>query len=950
MSDAARWGHAKQLFDAALGRAPAERSAYLDAACADAEMRREVESLLASHDRAGDFLETPARAAPLVLAPGTRLGPYEILGIIGSGGMGDVYRAHDTRLGREVALKVLPREMAADPERRRRFEEEARAASALSHPNIVAVYDAGLHEGTPFIVTELLLGQSLADRAAQGALPLRKALDCAAQVARGLSAAHERGIVHRDVKPANLFLTEQGQVKILDFGIARREATAAMARSGGGRTPGTVPGLVLGTVGYMSPEQVRGEAVDARSDQFSLGCVLYELLSGQAPFRRPSAAQTMAAVLETEPPPLHEGNARVPRPVAWVVERCLAKDPQDRYGSTSDLARDLELALGRLSEISALPPTRPARIGLARAALLTGALLTVGALGFWARPLPPSIPSVRYLTFSGRDSSPAAAPDGKTIAFSSSRDGRHRIWVMQLATGAEVPLTAGEDDHPRFSPDGAVILFARRDGERVSLFRVPSVGGEPRKLVDDALYGDLAPDGRRLAFVRQSATASGISSVLSLAAEDGSNVRELARFDAGAFVHPRWSPSGRTIALTESRLQLGAPSVIALVDADTGVVRSLPQPGVGGVWPAGLVWAGERELLCAQPDSVVGQQTSTSSRIVALDLASRRTRALLSSPVDTLAIGVLGPARLVYEARSLRQNLRRIALSSAPASAESWLTRGSSVDRQPVFSAGADHVAFSSNRSGNLDLWIVSRSTGALRRLTDDAAQDFDPGFLPDGRLVWSSNRSGHFEIWMAEKDGTAARQLSRDGVDAENPVATPDGQWILYASANPSNRGIVKISTDGNEASLLVPGNNLLPEISPDGQYVAFVADQGSERAALRVARVEDGERASFAIPLPAWIAGGTIDQGRCRWLPGGRELAYVGREPSGSHVVYAQEFAVGRDTARSRRRLASLAPDLDAESLAVSADGRELIVSFREQLFDIMLADDVAGLRQGP
>ncbi|HET8644765.1 MAG TPA: protein kinase, partial [Vicinamibacteria bacterium] len=553
MPDASRWPLVKELFQAALDRPPAERAAFLDQACPDADLRAEVQSLLASHDQAGAFMEAPVTApgarAEATLAPGTRLGPYAITAAVGSGGMGEVYRARDERLGREVAVKVLPRDLAADPGRRRRFEQEARAASALNHPNIVAVYDARCDDEVPFMVTELLHGQALDAWLQQGPLPVRKALDCALQAARGLSAAHERGIVHRDLKPANLFLTSEGQLKILDFGIAKLSPALEGAATGR-REPATTSGVVLGTVGYMSPEQVRGARVDFRSDQFSLGCVLYELLAGEPPFLRPSAAQTMAAVLQDEPPPLAEVNPRVPLPVAWVAERCLAKDPDERYGSTRDLARDLELAQARLTELTrpvAASRARPRAHLLAAAAGGLALLAAAAALGRWARPAPATVPSLRYLTYSGRDTSPAASPDGKTIAFSSTRGGPRRIWIKQLATGSEVPLTAGDDDDPRFSPDGAHILFSRREGGRVSLYRVPAVGGEPRKLVDDALYGDYSPDGSRLAFVRQLAEHGGITSVIAVAGADGAGARELARLDgsryaAGAFVHPRWSP------------------------------------------------------------------------------------------------------------------------------------------------------------------------------------------------------------------------------------------------------------------------------------------------------------------------------------------------------------------------------------------------------------------------
>jgi TolB protein len=591
--------------------------------------------------------------------------------------------------------------------------------------------------------------------------------------------------------------------------------------------------------------------------------------------------------------------------------------------------------------------------------LVGGTALLLGAsAGYWLRPEPDrSVPVVRYLTYSGRDSSPAAAPDGKTIAFSSTRDGRRRIWLKQLATGSEVPLTEGEDDHPRFSADGSVLLFARREGARVSLYRVPSVGGEPRRLVEDALYGDFSPDGRRLAFVRQVMDSGGIASVIGVGDADGSSLRELARLDGkpfvrGAFVHPRWSPDGRRLAATQSTLQLGEPTVIALVDVASGDVRALPPPSEAGVWRGGLAWADGSRLLCAQPESVVGQQTGTSSRLVLFDLPSARTQPLLWSAVNVLSLDILAPGRLVLGSRALRQHLREMPLRPGSGRVERWLTRGNSADRQPIYARDGEWIAFSSNRTGNLDVWSVSRTTGAVRRLTEDAAQDSDPAFMPDGRLLWSSNRSGVFEIWLAAPEGGAARQVTRDGVDAENPVPTPDGGWIVYSSANPSTRGIMKIRPDGSEATLVVPGRNLIePEVSPDGRYVAFVADQGSAQGALRVARLADGA-AVFAVPLNPWISGGGIDQGRSRWLPDSRALAYVDQDRDGSYAVYVQPFSPGADTYAQRRRIGALEPDLAAESLGISPDGAFITISYREQLYDLMLVDgvpDVPG-RQRP
>jgi Tol biopolymer transport system component len=312
-----------------------------------------------------------------------------------------------------------------------------------------------------------------------------------------------------------------------------------------------------------------------------------------------------------------------------------------------------------------------------------------------------------------------------------------------------------------------------------------------------------------------------------------------------------------------------------------------------------------------------------------------------------IALDPIGPGRLVLGSSTVRHFLREIPLQPQAATSGASLTHGNGADRQPVYSRDGALVLFSSNRSSNQDIWSVSRDSGAVHRLTDDIAHDLDPALMPDGRLLWSSNRSGHFEVWMAEADGSGARQVTRDGVDAENPVPTPDGQWIVYASANPATRGIARVRPDGTQPLVVVPGNNIIPEVSPDGLFVAFVADLGSNEAALRVARIDDGE-VVFSIPLPSWVywlGGPGLDQGRCRWWPDGRALVFILHQPEGGSGVYWQDFEPGADTSGTRRLLAA-EPGLEAESLGVSPDGTSLAVSYREQLFDLLLAEGVAGL----
>ena len=364
-----RWQKVQDLFHAASEREPARRDSFLLEACGDdRELRREVESMLASSERVGSFLESPALAAvgagfratevePIErLTRGQRLGQYEIVSWLGAGGMGEVYRARDARLGREVALKVLPSDLAEEPDRLRRFEEEARAASALNHPSIVTIYDIGSSDSVPFIAMELVEGKTLRDVLRGGPVPLKRLLSLSAQIADGLARAHAAGIVHRDLKPENLMVTKDGFVKILDFGLAKL-ASVGFEASDPSRpkamTRATAPGTVLGTVGYMSPEQASGLPADFRSDQFSLGTILYEMIAGKRAFDRPTAVQTLSAVIQDEAVPLSVAASKTPANLVWIVERCLAQDPEDRHGRQVRSRRkdgDLLRGLGRQPE------------------------------------------------------------------------------------------------------------------------------------------------------------------------------------------------------------------------------------------------------------------------------------------------------------------------------------------------------------------------------------------------------------------------------------------------------------------------------------------------------------------------------------------------------------------------------------------------------------------------
>jgi serine/threonine protein kinase/Tol biopolymer transport system component len=903
----------------------------------------------------------------MALTPGTRLGPYEVLAPLGAGGMGEVFRARDTRLGRDVAIKVLPDSVSGDPHALARFESEARAVAALSHPNILALHDVGESGGVRYTVTELLEGETLRASLTKGPLPVRRALEIAAQVAEGLAVAHENGIVHRDVKPENLFLTKEGRVKLLDFGLVRHRPAAGAGSDTESPTASVLTGAgsVVGTAAYMSPEQARGAPVDHRSDQFSLGVVLYEMVAGRRPFVRATVAETLTAILREEPEPLEKAAPNVPAPVRWIVERCLSKEAEGRYESTWDLLRDLSTCRFHLNEalnsgVSAGAALPAASTSLTRRILWAAALvagIALGAVLVWlARPPAPEPVRVRSLTFSGQDGEPSASPDGRVVAFTSTRDGVSRIWIKQIS-GGEAPLTSGPDRCPRFSPDGSSVLFLRGGGSSLSVYRVSLVGGEPRRILDDVMEADWSPDGRRIAFLRTRPASGGTESMLGVADVQGGQERILTAVREYYLLDVRWSPDGRTIAAIKSVPVGFAPGDrILLVDASSGGLREL-RPTRANRPLCGLTWSGSgNAIVFGQPESAIGDSSGALARVIRKNLSSGGERTLFWAPDLFPTIGgsrhyasfdILGPGRLVFDEMSQRLNLREVPAGTSPSQPERILTTGSSRDRQPTYSPDGEWILFSSNRSGNLDLWALSTRSGALKQLTDDPAQDWDPAFTPDGKhILWSSDRGGHLEIWMANADGSGARQLSHDGADAENPTTGSDGEWIVYGGGDPAKSGIWKVRADGSGATRLVPGFLSNAEVSPDGRFATFLrVDLFQSTTVLRVVEVATGRVLPFEIRAPYQVGpeASRILVGRSRWRPDGKAIAWIGEDENGLTGIYAQDFGPQAETTSTRRKLAGFSRDYVTESFAYSPDGKKLAISTLTRSGALMIAEGV-------
>ena len=943
----APWRRIKAAFDEAAPL-PADQRAAIDD---DPAVQHEVAALLAIHDQAGAFLE---HHPPGLLAAGTRLGPYEIVARLGSGGMGDVYRAHDTRLVRDVAIKVVRGPIAAAA--RARFQREARAIAALSHPGVLAIFDVGEDRGTPYLVTEILVGETLRARLRRGRPTIAVAVDWAIQIAEGLAAAHAQGIVHRDLKPENVFVIDGVRVKILDFGIA--SAPVPPRRPGEATTPRdealSVPGMIVGTPGYLAPEQARGIPVTTAADLFALGAMLFELLTGTGAFPGGTGVATVRSVLEHEPPAPSTLAPDVPPWLDRIVARCLAKELDQRFES----ARDLAFAL------TAPPAAGPAQVAAPRArwpvALIgLGVGLVAGAgvaAALWSRrsaptgstsaaPPPVLTPARSFpITHTGRDRHPSVSPDGRFLAFTSDRDGRSRIWVQQLDVGSETPLTEGVDRAPRFSPDGNQVLFTRVRPDGTALFRVGLLGGEVHQVAADASDGDWSPDGRQVVFVRARVDGERVWTALMIADAAGGGERELAALGdrpqrgRGVEQRVRWSPDGAQIAVSGFVHHPGAPQQIQLFPVDGGPPTAVDAPNRIGLVSA-IAWDGPDAVIYSQSLTVSGNSAGSPAQLVRQRLADGATATLLWTPESSVVVDRWADRGVVFDARSSRTNLREVTLADG---ASRRLSQGTSTDRQPSLASDGERLVFTSNRGGNLDIWLMDRRSGTPRRLTDHPGTDFDPTLTRSGQLVWSSDRSGAFEIWMADADGANPRQLSRDGVDAENPSLTADGAWLIYASGAPGRAGIWKLPTGGGPATLLV-ADAILPMVSPDGRHVLFQTNRDPSQTIIGVVTLADAQLLPFEIKIDVRRPGPLL--GRARWTPDGAAIAFIGQDDDGATGVFLQPFAPDGDARAPRRPLAGFEADWSTESFDL--DGARVILAESDLRSDVMAA---TGLPSGP
>jgi Tol biopolymer transport system component len=843
------------------------------------------------------------------LSAGDQLGPYEIAGFVGAGGMGEVYRARDPRLNRDVAIKVLHASVAADPERLRRFTAEAQAVAALNHPNVLTIYEVGTQGEHPFIATELLEGATLRATLEAGALPLSKAIDYARQTAAGLAAAHAKGVAHRDIKPENLFLTNDGRIKILDFGLAKTYTASQQATTEAALQTGTSPGTVMGTVGYMSPEQVRARPTDHRTDIFSLGVVLYEMLAGQRPFGGESAVETMNAILSADPPEIEPSGHPLPPALLGIVRHCLEKNPDERFQS----ARDLSFALQSLSGPSGsmasragsgaqvvpatlVEPARARRTAWIPLAVVALVAAGVGAaLALWqARPAAP-VPEmwrVRRLTNdSGVTQNPAISRDGKLVAYVSDRNGNTDLWVQQVDGGDPVQLTrdTGICRYPAFSPDGSRVLVTCGT-DRAVVYVVPTLGGPPRR-IGDGEWARFSPDGSQISYV--TALGAGVSpSTISIAATNGGAAPRHVK-SAKTFISPPvWHPDGKNL-------------IVANV-------------------------SGEREFdwFVVSADSGAATPTGAGDRLRAANLGVGRDLSVTEGGI-LFAAGSLDSTniyRMPFDA-----GFARAIGNPLP------IINGAGFSASPTSAADGHRVAFAVGANPTTNIWRapVDAKTGEVSgppsRVTDGLAISLFPSLSSDGRRLAYRGGSlntpeirvrdlvANTDVRIAGADGVSYIVLSPDGAtvafaDEQSPSGTiytvpatggvprkicdacgrpvswlPDRSKLLIDFAGPKSRDIhiLDVATGRSTPLLKHPEFRLtMPRLSPDGRTLVF-----SESREGRVRKIHLAPFSGEPVPESQWslIVDGTEFDRQPTWSPSG-DTVYFQSDRDGTRCIWAQ------------------------------------------------------------
>jgi Tol biopolymer transport system component len=748
------------------------------------------------------------------MVPAT-LGHYRIVGSIGAGGMGEVFLAEDGKLGRKVALKVLAHALAADPERRDRFEREARAIAALNHPNIITIYSVEEQEGVLFLTMELVEGKTLSELIPRQGMSLERWLHIAIPLTDAVGAAHQRGITHRDLKPANVMVSDEGRLKVLDFGLAKvREESPAdgLTVAATASAPLTIEGRILGTVAYMSPEQAQGKAVDARSDVFSLGILLFEMATGERPFKGDTNVSVLSAILKDTPASVTDLRQDLPRDVGRILRRCLAKDPEDRYQTAKDLRNDLRSLKGdldtgtaerdqapsRVSQTAVLPAPAPRTWSAALFAVAALVVLAVAA-GWWyvrrsAPTAPPAFASiiVRRLTNTGTATLAAISPDGRYVVHVDGSSGKPGLWMRQVSTASSVqivPPMTGDYLGLAFSPDGEAVLyvFSPENAVVASLFQIPLLGGPPRKLVEDISTAPaFSPDGTRMAFVRGMANGE---QVIILANADGTGERRLASRaapDPYASTRVAWSPDGTEIAAFAGEMPAQRTRIV-LVNVETGKERAFSERTFDT--PGQLTWLADASALVFDAADPGGGAFGGNGQLWSISYPGGTLRRLTNEGASYSSLAATAAGRTMV---AVRDEMR----------ARLWVApEGNSTHARPI--TGVDN-----GREGAVGI-----------------------DWTPDGRVVYSATTQGSPDIWVVNSDGSQRTQLTSEPGSEAQPQVLPDGKGIVFISRRPGNPKfeILAMDIDGSNKRQIVTGAGTWPGcLQVIGDHVYFRAFEG--------------------------------------------------------------------------------------------------------------------------
>lgn len=864
-----QWLQIDNLFQAAVELPPEERPAFLEEACqGDEELRRAVESMLASDELAGSFIEAPAVAmAAAILVEdnteslvGRNFSHYRIESLLGKGGMGEVWLAQDTKLGRNVALKLLPANLTRDSERLRRFKQEARAASALNQPNIITIHEIGQADGRHFIVTEFIDGQTLRDKLKDGRLKLNGALDMTMQIAAALAAAHAKGIVHRDVKPENVMVRRDGLLKVLDFGLAKLTEAASPVVDSQASMPArnsTEAEMVMGTPRYMSPEQARGEKVDARTDIFTLGVMLYEMVAGHAPFAGPTTNDLIAAILKDEPSPLTSFVPHAPPELERIVGKALRKNREERYQNADDLltdlkqlSRNLEFTSGekrRHNQANAKGGT-PDKRRLATIVTLAGLVLVATVVWsyflYLKRYSPEStLPPIKVVPLTSRPGikmTPSFSPDGNQIAFSWNRNDPGvpgvEIYVKLVTEGEPRQLThsGGLNFSPVWSPDGQRIAFVRCSQGEAAIFTISAYGEGERKLLSfedrTGIRGERriswSPDGKFLAFADSDKKQASHGRVIVLLSLDTLEKRALTSPPMGyGDEGPAFSPeNANAVAFVRtSTSDSGAGADLYVVPITGGEPRRLTL-GDKLFW-TGPTWTENgREI-------VFSSTRTGSDALWRIPVSGGNPRRLEVGSDDSIQASIsLHGHRLAYMRYTQRMNIYRVVLPEArnPRVSPSPFLASTRVDIRAQLSPDGKRIAFESDRSGSSrEIWVCDIDGSNCAQLTSLGTQTETPRWSPDGKqIVCESSRGGKTSIYTIDIETRRVRGLIASPSEERMPSWSRDGHWVYFGSKRSGSWQIWKVPAEGGEPAQVTKQGGKVPFESPDARFVYYSKD----------------------------------------------------------------------------------------------------------------------------